>query len=89
MDEEIDDERKERINQYGTGDSYTMKRLKREVGTRLGEYAEAEAIKESKLKGTLPFFREKPRTIAIIDGKDAELSCLAVGEPEPIVQWFK
>lgn len=32
MDEEIDDERKDRINQYGTAESVTMKRLKREIG---------------------------------------------------------
>lgn len=32
MDEEIDDERKERINQYGAAESYTVKRLKRELG---------------------------------------------------------
>lgn len=89
MDEEIDDERKERINKYGSADTYTMKRLRREIGTRLDTYAEAEAMKESKLKGCLPFMREKPQTIAIVEGRNAELSCMVVGDPEPIVQWFK
>lgn len=89
MDEEIDDERRVRINQYGANEPITVKRLRREIGTRLDTYAEAEAIKESKLTGTLPFLREKPRIIAIVEGKEAELACLAVGEPKPIIQWFK
>lgn len=90
MDEEIDDERKARINRYGTGDaSYVTRRLRHEIGSRLDAYAEAEAFMESKHDGRLPFFREKPKMIAMQEGKDIELTCLAVGEPVPVVQWFK
>lgn len=34
MDEEIDDERKTRINRYGSGDSYStpIRRLRHEIG---------------------------------------------------------
>lgn len=33
MDEEIDDERKSRINKYGSGDTgYTTRRLRHEIG---------------------------------------------------------
>lgn len=89
MDEEIDDERKARISRYGSGDNYTIRRLRTELGNRLDTYVEAEAFIESKQEGRLPFFREKPQFTAMIEGKDTELSCFAVGDPQPIVQWFK
>ncbi|XP_060519331.1 obscurin isoform X9 [Cylas formicarius] len=89
MDEEIDDERKARINRYGPGDTPYIRRLKHELGSRLDTYVEAEAFIESKQEGRPPFFREKPQLTAMIEGKDLELTCLAVGEPTPIVQWFK
>lgn len=90
MDEEIDDERRTRINKYGASDtSYSIRRLKHELGSRLDTYVEAEAFLESKQDGRLPFFREKPQITAMQEGKDLELVCLAVGEPQPIVQWFK
>ncbi|XP_012273370.1 obscurin isoform X3 [Orussus abietinus] len=89
MDEEIDDERKERINRYGIADSYTLRRLRHELGTRLDTYAEAEALLETRKDGHLPFFREKPQLRPIVAEKPAELACLAVGDPKPTVQWFK
>ncbi|KAL3285162.1 hypothetical protein HHI36_019282 [Cryptolaemus montrouzieri] len=90
MDEEIDDERKARINRYGTSEnSYSIRRLKHELGSRLDAYVEAEAFIESKQEGRLPFFREKPQFTAMQEGKELELTCLAVGDPAPIVQWFK
>lgn len=89
MDEEIDDERKSRINQYGANDSYTIRRLRTELGTRLDSYNEAEAMIECKREGYPPFFREKPQTLAITDSVPAALQCFAVGDPKPNVQWFK
>lgn len=90
MDEEIDDERRDRISRYGTDDSITItRRLKNEVGTRLGSYAEAEAMIEFRREGHVPFLREKPQTLAIREGETAQLSCYAVGDPKPAVQWFK
>lgn len=89
MDEEIDDERKERINKYGSADTYTLRRIRHELGSRLDSYAEAEAIIESKKDGQLPFFREKPQILPILDNHPAELVCYAVGEPKPTVQWFR
>ncbi|XP_063617006.1 obscurin isoform X2 [Cydia splendana] len=88
MDEEIDDECRERINNYGT-ESYTIRRLRHELGTRLDSYAEAQAFMESKKDGQLPFFREKPQILPIRDGEPAQFSCFAVGDPKPSVQWFK
>ncbi|XP_049949483.1 obscurin isoform X1 [Schistocerca serialis cubense] len=90
MDEEIDDERKERINKYGSGEVYSLRRLRHELGTRLDGHAEAEAIIEYKREGQPPFFREKPQTpLPILEDQPAELSCLVVGDPKPVVQWFK
>ncbi|XP_049875611.1 obscurin isoform X4 [Pectinophora gossypiella] len=88
MDEEIDDERRDRINQYGT-ESYTIRRLRHELGTRLDSYAEAQAIMESKKDGQIPFLREKPQLLPIREGEPAQLSCFAVGDPRPSIQWFK
>lgn len=88
MDEEIDDERRERINNYGT-ESYTIRRLRHELGTRLDSYAEAEAFMEAKKDGQLPFIREKPQLLPVREGEPAQLSCFAVGDPKPVIQWFK
>lgn len=91
MDEEIDDERRSRINKYGATDSSytTYRRIRNELGSRLDSYAEADAMLESKRDGQLPFFREKPQDMAITDGEPAQLQCYAVGEPKASVQWFK
>ena len=88
MDEEIDDERRARISRYGT-DNFTLRRLKHELGTRLDSYAEAEAMIESKKEGHLPFFREKPQIKPMEEGMPAQLACLAVGSPKPVIQWYK
>lgn len=89
MDEEIDDERKARINKYGSADTYSLRRLRHELGTRLDTYAEAEALMETKKDGHMPFLREKPQLLPIVEGKPAQLVCLAVGNPQPSIQWFK
>lgn len=89
MDEEIDDERKQRINRYGVNESFTIRRLRTELGTRLDSYNEAEAMMESQREGYPPFFREKPQQLAITDNEPAKLQCFAVGDPTPAVQWFK
>ena len=44
---------------------------------------------ESKKEGHLPFFREKPQIKPIEEGKPAQLACLAVGSPKPLIQWYK
>lgn len=90
MDEEIDDERtRSRISMYSAQDSYTIRRLRTELGPRLDEYTEAEALIECRREGYPPFFREKPQTLAITEGQPAHIHCFAVGDPKPCVQWFK
>lgn len=56
---------------------------------RLGSYVEADALVESGKGGHPAFFREKPTTLSVTEGEPAHLSCFAVGDPKPIVQWFK
>ncbi|XP_055686187.1 obscurin isoform X7 [Lutzomyia longipalpis] len=89
MDEEIDDERRSRISSYGSNDGYSIRRLRTEIGSRLDSYVEADALIESKKMGHPPFFREKPQILAITDNEPAQLQCFAVGDPRPVVQWFK
>ncbi|XP_023037819.2 obscurin isoform X1 [Drosophila willistoni] len=90
MDEEIDDERtRSRISTYAANDSYSIRRLRTELGPRLDEYTEADAMIESQRDGYPPFFREKPQTIAITENQPAHIHCFAVGDPKPCVQWFK
>ncbi|XP_046810938.1 obscurin isoform X2 [Lucilia cuprina] len=90
MDEEIDDERtRSRISTYTAQDSYTIRRLRTELGPRLDEYTEAEAMIECRREGYPPFFREKPQALAITEGQPAHVHCFAVGDPKPNVQWFK
>ncbi|XP_028176186.1 obscurin [Ostrinia furnacalis] len=88
MDEEIEDEQRERINNYGA-ESYTIRRLRHELGTRLDSYAEAQALMDAKRDGQTPFFRERPQLLPVREGEPAQLSCYAVGDPKPSVQWFK
>ncbi|XP_070134157.1 obscurin isoform X1 [Drosophila bipectinata] len=90
MDEEIDDERtRSRISMYAANDSYSIRRLRTELGPRLDEYTEAEAMIETQREGYPPFFREKPQTIAITENQPSHIHCFAVGDPKPCVQWFK
>jgi len=95
MDEEIDDERKSRMYQrYSTNEPYQYyqhqpRRLKHELGSRSDGHGEAEALLEIKRDGMAPFLREKPKTVAMILNQAAQFSCMAVGDPQPVIQWYK
>ena len=97
MDEEIDDERRSRYSsRYGSGEGvqfFRSRRLKNELGTRPEAVTEAEAMIQIKRDGMMPFMREKPKTMAMLDNplvnQAVQFTCLAVGDPDPVVQWFK
>lgn len=94
MDEEIDDEARRARRRYANDSGplqyyHPNRRLKHELGVRDEAHTEADAILEVKRKGLVPFFREKPKTVAMVDNQPVQFSCLAVGEPQPSVQWFK
>lgn len=93
MDEEVDDERRARIVEYGEGPiNSEPRRLRHEVGTRLDIQAEAENIMMMKREGREPVFRERPPSTLYVREFGGDLECGAVvdGEPgSPDVQWFK
>ena len=96
MDEQIDDEARRARRQFRyTNDTGPLqyyqpnRRLKNELGVRDEAHTEADAMLEVKRNGHVPFMREKPRTVAMVDKQSVQFSCLAVGEPQPSVQWFK
>lgn len=66
MDEEIDDERRERINQYGTADTYTLRRLRHELGTRLDSHVEADALLSARREGMVGIVRSLYNCIKLI-----------------------
>lgn len=37
----------------------------------------------------VPFFREKPRDVALSEGEPLQLSCLVAAEPKAAVHWLK
>ena len=41
------------------------------------------------IDGTLPFFREKPRDVALSEGEPLELKCLVASEPKSAIHWLK
>lgn len=57
MDEEIDDERRARIDQYGSDDVYSLRRLKHEIGCRSEGRAEAEAMLQYQREGHVSNFK--------------------------------
>merc|ERR1719195_2541879 len=49
---------------------------------------EVTTVKEV-IDGTLPFFREKPRDVALSEGEPLELKCLVASEPKSAIHWLK
>jgi hypothetical protein len=49
-------------------------------------HTEANTMLEVKRNGHVPFMREKPRTVAMVDKRSVQFSYLAVGKPQPSVQ---
>ena len=37
----------------------------------------------------VPFFREKPRDVALSEGEPLELKCLVASEPKAAIHWLK
>lgn len=91
MDEEVDDEKKNRISQFGEGPwNSEPRRIRHEVGTRLDFQAEADALRAMKREGKEPVFREKPDVIVNTKlGREIVLKVVAAGNPVPGIQWFK
>ena len=46
-------------------------------------------IEKEVIDGVAPFFREKPKDIALSEGEPLELTCLVASDPKPAIQWLK
>ena len=41
------------------------------------------------IDGVVPFFREKPRDVALSEGEPLDLKCLVASEPRSAIHWLK
>ena len=41
------------------------------------------------IDGVVPFFREKPKDVALTEGEPLQLSCLVASEPKAAIHWLK
>ncbi|XP_050698180.1 obscurin-like isoform X5 [Eriocheir sinensis] len=100
MDEEIEEERRKRtmIDRQTAGfirgrmESCALdlpRRGKYEYTTHLSLTERTRVVREGGTSNTAPFLREKPPTTAIAAGCKAEVTAVASGVPEPVIQWFK
>jgi len=49
-----------------------------------------EVIRErEEIDGLKPFFREKPKDAAVVEGEALEIACVVAADPPANVQWFK
>uniref|UniRef100_T1IIA6 Muscle M-line assembly protein unc-89 n=1 Tax=Strigamia maritima TaxID=126957 RepID=T1IIA6_STRMM len=82
MDEEIDDEKK------GVSNS-GKKRISSEISPRSETKNRLKELLPLRDDGEAPFFREKINDVAFVEGEHVELTCFAVGDPKPTVQWYR
>ena len=48
-----------------------------------------ETIEKEVIDGVVPFFREKPKDVALIEGEPLQLACLVASEPKAAIHWLK
>lgn len=86
MEEESEFQRDSRLNAWGRDDFsvYKMHKAKREENVEIQETIVREVI-----DGTLPFFREKPKDVALAEGEPLQLSCLVAADPKSAIHWLK
>merc|ERR1719330_80389 len=84
MDEEMESQREARLDAWGREDFSVYKPSK---------IAEGESVKMSYTRevvdGVTPFFREKPKDQALVEGEPLHISCLVASEPRAAIQWLK
>ncbi|CAG0879559.1 unnamed protein product [Cyprideis torosa] len=79
----------EEVKEEKSGAGEGRYRLKYEPGYNLDAKKDAEAYLETKRSGKAPFFREKLQPRALVEDEEAVLSCLALGDPKPVVHFFR
>jgi serine/threonine protein kinase len=75
--------RKERKGVFGRED---LSVFKVQAGS---SYEMQETVTREVIDGVVPFFREKPKDIALSEGEPLQLSCLVAAEPKAAVHWLK
>ena len=48
-----------------------------------------ETVTREVIDGVVPFFREKPKDVALAEGEPLQLSCLVASEPKAAIHWLK
>merc|ERR1719412_1926317 len=84
MEEEQESQREARLDAWGREDFSVFKPSKIADGETIQITTTREVI-----DGVMPFFREKPRDIALIEGEPLNLSCLVASDPRAAMQWLK
>ena len=84
MDEEMEAQRDARLDAWGKDDFSVFKPKK----IASGEEVEITTTREV-IDGVTPFFREKPRDVALTEGEPLNLSCLVASDPRAAIQWLK
>jgi len=84
MEEEAESQREARLDAWGREDFSVFKPSK---------VADGETVKMSYTRevvdGVTPFFREKPKDQALVEGEPLHISCLVASEPRAAIQWLK
>jgi hypothetical protein len=88
MEEEAEKSRDARLEAWGR-DDYSV--YKPKTVTKPSEVAvevQVETVREV-IDGVVPFFREKPRDVALSEGEPLDLKCLVASEPRSAIHWLK
>merc|ERR1719225_1730688 len=83
MEEESTTKRESRLSAWGR-DDFSVYKMHTAQTVEIQETIETEVI-----DGLVPFFREKPKDIALIEGEPLQLSCLVAAEPKAAIHWLK
>merc|ERR1711953_221427 len=85
MDEEVEAQREARLEAWGRDDFSTYKPAKLAEGESEVQITKTREV----VDGVTPFFREKPKDQALVEGEPLRISCLAASEPRAAIQWLK
>merc|ERR1712080_660767 len=86
MDEEVEIQREARLEAWGRDDFSVYKPAKI---VESSVEIEVKTTTREVIDGVVPFFREKPKDIALTEGEPLHLSCLVASEPRAAIQWLK
>jgi serine/threonine protein kinase len=83
MEEESTTQRDKRLSAWGR-DDFSVYKMHSAQTVEIQETIEKEVI-----DGVVPFFREKPKDVALIEGEPLQLACLVASEPKAAIHWLK